>query len=75
MKQYKFYFLGKDGHIVNGLDVPAADDLAALEAAIPLSRDQAIEIWEATRRVARLTKGGGAAPFDESVARARCVGA
>lgn len=69
MKRYRFYFLGTDGHVVKRLDRQAADDVTALEAAIPMSAEQPIEIWQAKRRVAKLLKGAAAAPFEEPSSR------
>lgn len=66
MKLYRFYFLDENGHITKGLDHQARDDVSALEAAIALAAEQTIEIWQSTRRVAKLLKGGNAVPFDDA---------
>jgi hypothetical protein len=62
MNRYRLYFLNADGQLFRGQDCEAADDRAALEIAMALSRDHAIEIWQATRPVARLRRGGDAVP-------------
>ena len=65
MTHYRIYLMDERGHVFEGRDCEAEDDLAALEAATPLSRDRQIEVWQATRCVAKLQKGGDAMPADE----------
>jgi hypothetical protein len=67
MTYYRIYLLDERGHVCEGRDCEVADDLAALEAATPLSIDRRIEVWQATRCVAKIQKGGGALPVDKVI--------
>jgi hypothetical protein len=71
MNNYRLYFLDEAGRVFKGQDCDAVDDLTALEIAISLSKDHAIEIWQSTRRVAKLQRGGDAAPYEEPVLHRR----
>lgn len=68
MIHYRIYLLNEAGHVFQGLDCEVADDLEALELAMPLSRDRPVEIWQAKRCVAKLQKGDEAMLADEPVA-------
>ena len=60
---YRFDFLSKDGAVLSRELHRFVDDVTALERAVDLSRDHAVEIWRGTRRVALVKKGH--APLDE----------
>ena len=50
-------FQFRDGELIGKVTRHCASDLAALHAAEKLSQDQAIEVYEATRLVARAKQG------------------
>jgi hypothetical protein len=51
---YRAYQIGPDGHIKLGTDLDCADDAEAIEAADQLVGENAVELWQGTRMVARL---------------------
>ena len=57
MPDYLLFFLTSENHVVNHLEHSCRDDLGALDKACGLARNHAIEIWENTRRVARVEMG------------------
>jgi hypothetical protein len=60
---YRFDFLSRDGAVFKQQTHRFADDVTALEYAVDLSREHAIEIWDGQRRVALVKKDH--APLDE----------
>jgi hypothetical protein len=54
MADYRFFFVGRDGHIAGRINCDCEDDLAALEYAETLATTASIEIWDAARFVARV---------------------
>ena len=60
MREYKFYCVGSDGHIVSRHDYTAVDDLAALDRAKELCGEYEIEVWEDARFAARVARDGTA---------------
>ena len=60
MQAYKFYFRDDLGHVVRAQDQILQDDLAALEAAQKLRSDRVVEVWQFSRRVARVQQDGDA---------------
>jgi hypothetical protein len=61
---YRLHCLDENQRITSSSDVVARDDLAALEQAEKLCEKQGMEVWQGTRRVARVKKGN--APLDAS---------
>ena len=55
MAVYKIIFL--DGNPVRKIQIECRDDLDALDAAYALARERTVEVYEATRFVARVKKG------------------
>jgi hypothetical protein len=54
--EYRFYWIGPDGHIKEAEYFDCASDVAAKERALELVGEfPTIEVWEGTRRVERLT--------------------
>ncbi|MBL6936213.1 MAG: hypothetical protein ISS15_13840 [Alphaproteobacteria bacterium] len=60
---YRFNFLDRRGAVLLREDHRFVDDVTALESAVNLCREHAIEIWDGKRRVAMVKKGH--APLDE----------
>ena len=60
---YRFAFLDGDGGVLLFEDHRFVDDVTALECAVVLSSDHAIEVWDGKRRVAMVKKGH--APLNE----------
>jgi hypothetical protein len=60
MQEYKFYYLDDLGHIFRAQDQILPDDLTALEAAQKLRSDRVVEVWQFSRRVARVQQDGDA---------------
>jgi hypothetical protein len=61
---YRFFFVGHDGHISGRVDHDCDDDLAALEHAKTLATNSLVEVWDAARFVARVKPGDR--PLDTS---------
>lgn len=61
MSGYKLYVLDSERRIKLAYDFHGADDAAALEESKKHSGEGAIEIWEKSRLVARIERGGEAA--------------
>lgn len=66
MAHYRIYFVDETGHVFEGQDCEAVDDLAALDQATALSRNHSLEVWQASRCVAKIAKGGAAMPIDKT---------
>ena len=58
MKSYRIYCLNSGGQIARALDVQCQDDLAALAEGEKSCTENDVEVWEGTRLVARVKKGG-----------------
>jgi hypothetical protein len=59
MPEYRFYKIGRNGHISGPpIDHEAPDDQAAIQAAKALIKTVDIEIWQGPRVVAYLTPDG-----------------
>lgn len=56
MPHYRLYHLGPDNHIRQAESLECEDDGAAVEAARARQEDQALELWQDTRVVARLAR-------------------
>ena len=57
MTLYRFYKIGKDGHITSPPEpVECCDDEAAIAEAKSRKDAQAIEIWDLARKVARVER-------------------
>lgn len=63
MKHYRIYSLNHRGGISLAHDLHCADDLDALRQGEKLSAENPVEIWQGSRRVARVKAGN--APLDE----------
>lgn len=59
MQDYRVYHLNRDGHIVRGEYVAAADDDRAIQLVRDLAHDSDCEIWLGSRKVALIPAGGG----------------
>lgn len=66
MANYRIYFLDETGHIFEGQNCEAEDDLSALNKATAFSEKHSVEVWQASRCVAKIAKGGTAVPVDKS---------
>ena len=62
MKHYRIYSLNHQGGISRARDLDCADDLDALSQGEKLSAENPVEIWQGSRRVARVKPGN--APLD-----------
>lgn len=60
MSFYKIYILDQHDHIAAAYDFAAHDDDSVLVESKKYSNNYAVEIWEQTRRVARVAVGGEA---------------
>ncbi len=67
MPDYRLFFLTAENHIVDHLVHKCSDDLDALDKARGLAINHSIEIWQAKRRVALVTRGD--MPLNASDAR------
>jgi hypothetical protein len=67
MAHYRIYFLDETGHVFEGQNCEAVDDLSALERATALSEKHSVEVWEASRCIAKIAKGGAPVPVDNAV--------
>jgi hypothetical protein len=54
MAAYRAYFLGPDNRIVGVHELVCCDDDEALNKARSLVDDKPIELWDGTRRIARI---------------------
>lgn len=64
MANYRFFFVGTDGHITGRIEQDCDDDLAAMERAGTLATSAAIEVWDAARYVGRVKRDNG--PLEDS---------
>lgn len=55
MAEYQVYILTDGDHIKGRQDVSCEDDEAAKQQARQMVNGQAIELWQATRKIARFT--------------------
>ncbi|MBU6461628.1 MAG: hypothetical protein KGK01_02765 [Bradyrhizobium sp.] len=53
MKEYQVYFLSEDNHIKRREDIVCGDDENAKKIAKRMVDGLAIELWQATRKLAR----------------------
>ena len=60
MHRYKIYVIDARNHITNAHDFEGIDDLSAFDKANKLRHADAAEVWQSTRLVARIQKGGEA---------------
>jgi len=67
MKQFELRFLDKLDVVILMRAYTAGDDLAALSEAEKLSLTHTIEVWEGTRKVARVQKGNRALTHNDRV--------
>jgi hypothetical protein len=51
VRDYRVYFLTRDGHIERALDLECEDDTAAAEALLDIGGEQPKELWERDRQV------------------------
>jgi hypothetical protein len=61
MRQYKIYIVNDKNHISLAHDFEGPDDLSALDKANTFTEAHIVEVWQQTRLVARIAKGGEAA--------------
>jgi hypothetical protein len=55
MAEYRFYPIQKDGHLLGPLTIMhLSDDNAAIKAANGLNVERPLEIWQLSRKVARV---------------------
>ena len=52
MHIYSAYLVGRDGHIVNRVDLMVGDDEAARERARQLVDRDPVELWDGDRKIA-----------------------
>jgi hypothetical protein len=69
MAHYRIYFLDETGHVFEAQDCDAADDLSAFNKASILSKDRHVEVWQSSRCVAKIVKGGTAMPLEQSASQ------
>lgn len=60
--QYRFYFVDEFGRIIGAKDHEAAEDGDAITDAQILSVRGPVVVWEGTRPIAKIAKGGQAEP-------------
>jgi hypothetical protein len=60
MPNYKIYIVDGRNHITNAHDYVGTDDMSAFHRANILRAGDAAEIWQSTRLVSRIPKGGEA---------------
>lgn len=60
MHEYKIYLLDGHNHILSARGFEGPDDLSALDKASTFTHADVVEIWQRTRLVARIAKGGEA---------------
>ena len=53
MDDFRVYVIGKDGHIINRIDLACADESAARERAKQLVDGHAIELWQLGKMLER----------------------
>ena len=54
MRGYRAYIIGRNGHIMDRVDMHCENDEAAKERAKQLVEQHAVELWDGARRVAIL---------------------
>ena len=54
MPDYRTDMIGRDGTIVNAIEIDCTDDEAAIESAKQLVDGHDIELWQRDRRVAKV---------------------
>jgi len=60
-QHYKIYVVDGQNHISFAYDFEGPDDLSALDKAGTFTNTHIVEVWQQTRIVARIAKGGEAA--------------
>jgi len=60
MPDYKIYIVDGLNHITNAHDYVGTDDMSAFHKANILRAGGAAEVWQSTRLVSRIPKGGEA---------------
>ncbi len=58
MAHYEIRIQGSDGAHSITWDVERADDMAALNSALELCRNQTVEVWDGKRHVAAISLSG-----------------
>jgi hypothetical protein len=59
MQDYRAYFLGLDGHVMDRVDLWCPDDEAAKEPAKQLADGNEVELWHRARKIAEFTAASG----------------
>ena len=62
MQNYRAYFLDRDGHISNAIDMECTDDEQAKECAKKFLSDRNAELWQEDRLIAIYAAGKGPLP-------------
>ena len=62
MQNYRAYFLDRDGHISNAIDMECTDDEQAKECAKKFLSDRNAELWQEDRLIAIYAAGRGPLP-------------
>ena len=62
MQHYRAYFLDRDGHISNAIDMECTDDEQARECAKKFLSDRNAELWQEDRLIAIYAAGKGPLP-------------
>jgi hypothetical protein len=57
MRDFELHFIDVDGATVRACNIAARDDLQALEEAERESSLNSVEVWQGSRRVARVKRG------------------
>ena len=52
MEEYKAYLIGPNGLIVSRIDLMCEDENTAVEQALQLAGDCAVELWHGDRKIA-----------------------
>ena len=62
MQHYRAYFLDRDGHISNAIDMECTDDEQAQECAKKFVSNRNAELWQEDRLIAIYAAGRGPLP-------------
>jgi hypothetical protein len=63
MREYRLYFLDRDGHIQRALELECAGDEQAIRFARERLDSQGLELWQRDRVVAKLAPAFAASPI------------
>jgi hypothetical protein len=66
MAHYRIYFLDETGHIFEAQDCEASDDLSAFNKATAFSKNHSVEVWQSSRCVTKIAKGGSVMPLQQA---------